>query len=382
MKYRKFGQLDWQVSALGMGCMRLPTQGDAIDEAEAIKMIRYAVDHGVNYFDTAYGYHGGQSEIVLGKALQDGYRERVILVTKLPTWRVEKYEDFDALLNEQLAKLQVDQLDLYLLHSLNQDRWIQMRDLGVIPWAEKAMAEGRFKKLGFSFHDKTPAFKYIVDDYDNWTMAQIQYNYVDIENQAGTEGLQYGAAKGLAMVIMEPILGGRLANPPKAVQEIWDQAPVKRSPVEWALQWLWDQPQVSLALSGMSTMQQLKENIASAGRSDVSHMSDQERAVVAQVREAYKELCPIPCTNCKYCMPCPSGVDIPGNFAIYNNAVMYNEADAQRRRYGRMDEAKRASQCVQCRQCEELCPQEIEISQWMPEVDAALTGAPFACKPA
>ena len=382
MKYRRFGKLGWDVSSLGFGCMRLPTKDGVVDEAEAIRIIRYAVDHSVNYFDTAYGYHGGQSEIVLGKALQDGYRQRVKLVTKLPTWMVETYEDFDRLLNEQLSKLQVDQLDLYLLHSLNKDRWIKMRDLGVIKWAEGAMADGKFQKLGFSFHDDTEGFKYIVDDYDGWAMAQIQHNYIDVENQAGTEGLQYGASKGLAMVIMEPILGGRLANPPQQVQELWDTSKVRRTPVDWALQWLWNQPEVSIALSGMSNMEQVQQNIASAGNSGVGTLNEEELTLVAEARETYSQLCPIPCTDCKYCMPCPNGVNIPRNFSTYNGAVMYNQAENARRGYQRIPEAERASECIQCRQCEDLCPQQILISEWMPEVDAALgQGAPFACRP-
>ena len=382
MKYRRFGKLGWDVSSLGFGCMRLPTKDGVVDEAEAIRIIRYAVDHSVNYFDTAYGYHGGQSEIVLGKALQDGYRQRVKLVTKLPTWMVETYEDFDRLLNEQLSKLQVNQLDLYLLHSLNKDRWIKMRDLGVIKWAEGAMADGKFQKLGFSFHDDTEGFKDIVDDYDGWAMAQIQHNYIDVENQAGTEGLQYGASKGLAMVIMEPILGGRLANPPQQVQELWDTSKVRRTPVDWALQWLWNQPEVSIALSGMSNMEQVQQNIASAGNSGVGTLNEEELTLVAEARETYSQLCPIPCTDCKYCMPCPNGVNIPRNFSTYNGAVMYNQAENARRGYQRIPGAERASECIQCRQCEDLCPQQILISEWMPEVDAALgQGAPFACRP-
>lgn len=382
MKYRHFGKLDWDASALGFGCMRLPTQDGAIDEPEAIRIIRYAIEHGVNYFDSAYGYHGGQSEVVLGKALQDGYRQRVKLVTKLPTWQVTEPADFDRLLNEQLTKLGVETLDVYLLHSLNKNSWIKMRDMGIIDWAEAAMAGGRFKAFGFSFHDNTEAFKYIVDDYAGWAMAQIQHNYIDVENQAGTEGLLYGASKGLAMVIMEPILGGRLANPPESVQALWDSASVRRSPVDWALQWLWNQPEVTVALSGMSDMEQVQQNIASAGRSGVGSLSEEELALVVRARETYEQLCPIPCTDCKYCMPCPNGVNIPRNFSAYNGAVMYNQAENARRGYQRIPEDARASACIQCRECEPLCPQSIPISEWMPEVDAALgQGGPFACRP-
>jgi uncharacterized protein len=383
MKYRQFGQLDWKVSALGFGCMRFPTVDGAIDEAEAIRMVRYAIDNGVTYFDTAEPYHGGNSEVVLGKALLDGYRDEVVLATKIPSWKVETAEDFDRFLDSQSAKLQTDYFDLYLLHSLDKKSWANMRDLGFLDWAEKRMAEGRFKRLAFSFHDDLETFKTIVDGYDNWAMAQIQYNYMNTEHQAGTEGLRYAHGKGLAVVVMEPLLGGRLANPPEPVQAAWDTAETKREGVDWALQWLWNQPEVSVALSGMSTMEQVEQNIASAEASAIDSLNADELALVERVREVYEKLSPIPCTSCKYCMPCPNEVNIPGVFGMYNTAVMYNQGEGQRGRYARMDEANRASSCIQCRLCEDLCPQHIPISEWMPEVDAALgQGAEFACKPA
>ena len=232
MQYRKFGKLDWSVSALGFGCMRLPTLGAPanIDEPEATRMLHAAIDQGVNYVDTAYPYHGGQSEFFVGRALKAGnYRDRVKLATKLPCWKVETAQDFDLLLNEQLGKLQTDHIDFYLLHGLGKERWHKMRDLGVLAWSEKAIASGRIRHLGFSFHDTYDTFQEIVDAYDRWTFCQIQYNYMDIDNQAGTRGLQYAAGKGLAVVIMEPLLGGRLVNPPAPVQSVWDAAPEKRS---------------------------------------------------------------------------------------------------------------------------------------------------------
>ncbi len=376
MKYRKFGKLDWQVSALGFGCMRLPTKdGDSskIDEPEATKMVHYAIDHGVNYVDTAYPYHGGNSELFVGRALQGGYREKVKLATKLPCWQVESAKDFDKYLNEQLQKLQTEHIDFYLLHGLNQQRWPKMRDLGVMERAEKAMEDGRIGHICFSFHDKVEVFKEIVDAYDGWTHCQIQYNYMDIENQAGTEGLRYAASKGLAVVIMEPILGGRLVDPPQPIQDLWEAAPKKRAPADWALQWLWNQPEVSVVLSGMSAMQHVEENVASAGTSGIGTLTDEELAFIGQVRTKYEELCPIPCTKCEYCLPCPNGVNIPRNFELYNEGVMYEKPDHARTGYTMwFPEPERADQCIQCRECEEKCPQGIPISEWMPVVHQVL----------
>nr|MBC7245481.1 aldo/keto reductase [Chloroflexota bacterium] len=381
MQYRKFGKLEWKVSALGFGCMRLPTKSQNpadIDEPEATRMIRYAIDHGVNYIDTAYPYHGGESEPLLGRVLRDGYRQKVKLATKLPCWLVQTAADFECYLNEQLRRLQTDRIDFYLLHSLNKQEWVKVRDLGVLAWAGKAIADGRIGYLGFSFHDDYSVFQEIVDAYDHWTFCQIQYNYMDIEHQAGTKGLHYAAAKGLAVVVMEPLLGGRLANPPEAVQQIWDSAPKKRTPADWALQWLWNQPEVSVVLSGMSTMRQVKENLVSADRSGVGILSQEELDIIARVRAKYNELCPIPCTACGYCMPCPSGVDIPRVIRQFNYGAMYGDAEAARSGYKDIPAQSRADQCTECQQCEDLCPQHIPISQWMKRIDQVLAqGRPY-----
>lgn len=375
MQYRQFGKLGWQISALGMGCMRLPASSEdrsQIDEAEAIKMIRYAVDHGVNYFDTAYPYHGGNSERVLGKALQDGYRDKIKLATKLPMWAIESADDYDRILNEQLERLQVEHIDVYLFHGLRGPRWEIVQSLNLLARAERAVADGRIGHMGFSFHDNLEMFKTIVDGYDHWAMCQIQYNYMNETHQAGTEGLEYAAAKGLAVVVMEPLLGGKLVDPPELIQVLWNTAAVKRAPVEWALDWLWHKPQVSVALSGMSSMAQLVQNVELADKARVGMLSDAELALVGRVRDKYDELCPIPCTQCRYCMPCPNGVDIPRNFATFNAGAMYNKVSEARRGYLRMPEEARASACIQCRACEELCPQEIPISEWMPLVHEVL----------
>jgi len=383
VKYRKFGRLDWKVSALGFGAMRLPVIGEdhaKIDEEEAIKMIRYAIDHGVNYVDTAYPYHGGNSEIVVGKALGDGYREKVKLATKMPTWMVKSQSDMDKCLDEQLGKLQTTHIDFYLLHGLQKERWSALRDLNVFEWAEQALADGRIKHLGFSFHDEYTVFKEIVDGYDGWTMCQIQYNYMDAEYQAGTKGLRYAASKGLAVVIMEPIAGGMLAvNPPSEVKEIWEKSEPKRTPAEWALQWVWNQPEVSVVLSGMSTMEQVVENVESAGRSGPNTLSKKELELISTVREKYHKYGFIGCTGCQYCMPCPQGVNIPGIFELYNEySTKRGDRDGQQEvvsRYGNVTPPENgAKKCVQCGQCEELCPQQLPIPRLLRNAAWAFEG--------
>ena len=367
MKYRKFGNLDWEASVLGFGAMRLPLIGqDAsdVDETEAIRMMRHAVDQGVNYIDTAYTYHDHQSEIIVGKALQDGYREKVKLATKLPSWLVEKPADFDRFLDEQLDKLQAEHIDFYLLHALNSNYWPMLRDWGIINWAENAIADGRIGHIGFSFHDEYDVFEEIVDAYDNWTFCQIQYNYMDIEYQAGTRGLEYAAEKGLAVVIMEPLRGGQLTlTVPPSVNKLWQGSAVQRTPAEWALQWIWHHPQVSVLLSGMSTMQQLTENLDSAKQSSPGILSEKELAIIEEVREEYRRLSPVPCTNCKYCLPCPNGVEIADILKHYNDAIIYDNARAPRFHYNNIPQENRAENCVECFECEEKCPQGIPIAE-------------------
>jgi predicted aldo/keto reductase-like oxidoreductase len=356
--------------------MRLPLEdpedSTAIDEERATRMVRYAIDHGVNYVDTAYPYHSGESERFVGRALQDGYREKVHLATKLPMWGVEEEGDADKILNEQLEKLQTDHVDFYLFHALNRDHWKKVEKFDLLDWAEGAKADGRIRNIGFSFHDDLDAFKMMVDAYDDWDFCQIQYNYMDINNQAGTEGLKYAASKGIAVVVMEPLLGGRLVDPPEPVQEIWDTAPTVQTPVERALRWLWDQPEVSVVLSGMSTMEHVIENVAHASRYEAGNMTAEDQALIEQTREQYNELCPIPCTKCEYCLPCAVELNIPRLFNMLNQGVMYNQLDAVRERYMNMDEEKRAEACIACHECEEKCPQSIPISDWMVHIDEIL----------
>ena len=365
MKYRSFGKLNWKVSALGFGAMRLPiicNDAARINEPEAIKMIRYAIDHGVNYVDTAYVYHGGNSETLVGKALKDGYRENVKLATKMPTWRINSREDMDKHLEEQQKRLQTD-IDFYLLHGLDKERWQKLQALNVIGWAEKKISEGRFRHLGFSFHDEYDVFKDIIDSYENWTLCQIQYNYVDSETQAGTRGLRYAASKGLAVVVMEPIGGGRLAiKPLKPIQDLWDAPQVRRTQAEWALLWVWNHPEVSTALSGMSTLQQVKENVRTASHSGTNKLTGEELSLFDQVALKYKSMGFVGCTGCRYCLPCAEGVNITEIISLYNEFYVKNMDDEVKAKYQKnITPESRAKRCVACGKCQELCPQQLPI---------------------
>jgi Predicted oxidoreductases of the aldo/keto reductase family len=359
----------------------------AIDEAQSIAMLRRAIDRGVNYLDTAYPYHDGKSEGLVGKAIRDGYREKVKLVTKMPVWLVKGASDFDRLFDEQLRRLGVERVDFYLLHSMGKDEWIRMKGLGIVEWAERKIAEGRIGGLGFSSHDVFAGIKYILDDYDRWVLCQIQYNYIDSVGEPGTKCLKYIASKGVAAVIMEGLRGGSLVDPPPSIQAIWDRAERKRGAADWGLQWLWSQPEVSLVLSGMSSMAQVEENLASAEASKVGLLDAAELGLVDEARELYKRLTAIPCTGCRYCMPCPNGVDIPRNFGIYNDGIRFDKPEKARGDYAWMATAlklgiakadERAASCVSCRACEEKCPQKILIADWMGQLRKTLgEGAPF-----
>jgi hypothetical protein len=385
MQFRDFGWIDWKVSALGFGCMRLPTTdgkplSSKIDERESIRMIRHAIDQGVNYIDTAYPYHDGRSEIVLGKVLKNGYREKVKVATKSPMWLIKRQKDFDTYLNTQLRRLKTNHIEFYLLHGLNKKIW---RDTvlkhNLLKRAENAVKDGKIGHIGFSFHDDYAAFKEIVDGYDGWEFCQIQYNYMDVTNQAGTKGLKYAASKGLAVVVMEPLLGGRLANPPAKIRKMLDGHDDKQSPADLALQWIWNQPEVSVILSGMNTMQQVKQNIKSARSSGIGSLDKRDLKFADQLRAKYKEEMPISCTKCGYCMPCPNEVDIPGNFELYNDGYIYDDVQTSRRTYERfMGKKQRASWCKQCGECEKKCPQKLPIMTLMPEVHSVLgEGMPY-----
>jgi|SRR5690554_200611 len=364
MHYRKFGKLDVEVSALGFGCMRLPTIDNDpanIDEEKAVEMIRHGIDGGINYVDTAWPYHSEKGEEMVGKALQDGYRDKVFLATKSPVYHVKEPRDFDKYLDAQLQKLQTDHIDFYLLHALTGQRWQDCKKHQVFDFIKRAQTSGKIKYIGFSFHDELPHFKEIVDGYD-WDFCQIQYNYMNEDYQAGLEGLKYAAAKGLPVIIMEPLLGGRLARAGTQLQKIWDEAPGKRSPVAWALRWLWNQPEVTLVLSGMSEMAHVDENLRTAQDAVPNSLSQEELAVVEQAKQYYLDQTQVDCTGCNYCADCPAEIKIPRLFTLYNDAHMFDEHEQTKTRYQRI--GKKGSDftaCIDCGQCEEACPQHLKI---------------------
>ena len=382
MLYRTFGKTGEKVSALGFGCMRLPVVGgapDKIDEGMAIPMVRYAIDEGVNYIDTAYPYHsaghqgGGQSEPFVAKVLKDGYRKRVNLATKLPTWLIHTRGDMDRYLNEQLQRLETDHIDFYLLHALNRDSWANVFKLGVLEFLDSAIRDGKIRYAGFSFHDNLDLFREIVDAYD-WSFCQIQYNYLDEKYQAGTAGLKYAAAKGLGITVMEPLRGGSLTNKlPQNVLEEWKKSPQRETPARLAFRWVMNHPEVSVVLSGMGTMEQVREIIRTAGGSAPGSLTPEEAAMVEFARETLQARIQVPCTGCRYCMPCPAGVDIPGHFSIYNNAFLFGSMESAKAEYGaRIAREARASSCVGCGKCEGICPQHIAIRQELKKIQAAL----------
>lgn len=370
MKYRTFGNTGLQVSALGFGCMRLPViDGDntRIDEDRAMEMIRHAIDHGVNYFDTAYPYHAesfafpGSSEPFLARALKDGYREKVFLATKLPCWLVKSREEMDQYLDEQLERLETGCIDFYLLHSLNRKTWDKLVSFDVIDFLNSARASGKIRYAGFSFHDDFEIFREIVDAYD-WNMCQILYNYYDEHFQAGRAGLEYAAGKGLAVIAMEPLRGGSLVTGlPEDARRIMQEEAQERSEVDWAFRWLWNQPGLSVVLSGMSDLEQVRENLELAGNVSDAPWTDGDKGAIGRISQVIKGLQKVNCTTCGYCMPCPEGVDIPLNFSLCNDHHMLKDKSAKTRYFGLLSESARASNCVECGLCEEKCPQQIPI---------------------
>ncbi len=374
MLYRKLGRTGLDVSALGFGCMRLPLAGagdddGAVDRPLATEILRQAIDNGVNYVDTAYTYHKGNSETFLGEALGGGYRHKVHLATKLPGWLVKTRADMDRYLDEQLARLKTGHLDCYLVHAVNKRVWPHLVANGLFAFLDGSLADGRIRHAGFSFHDELPLFKEVVDAYP-WSFCQIQYNYLDENYQAGREGLQYAAGRGLGVVVMEPLRGGRLAaaDIPPAVRRIWDRAPIRRSPAEWALRFLWDQPEISVVLSGMNAMSQVEENIRVAGQAQPGCLTPAERALIDEVKAVYRQRMKIDCTGCRYCLPCPAGVDIPGCFALFNNAHILDDVATNRIFYKvHIGPAQKASNCTGCGRCEQACPQGLPIRPLLKE---------------
>ncbi len=373
MQYRDFGRTGVTLSALGMGCMRLPVTGndpERINAPEAISLIRRAIDGGVNYIDTAWGYHGGNSEPLVAKALKDGYREKVYLATKLPCYLVNKREDMDDYLNRQLKRLETDHIDFYLLHALNAKTWKTVRDNGIFAFIEKARKEGKIRFIGFSFHDDYPVFEEILTSFD-WDLCQIQYNIIDEEFQAGQKGLRLADSRGIGVVIMEPLRGGGLTNNiPDNIRRAWKVLKPERSPADWCLSWLWDQPEVGVVLSGMTKPEHVEENLKIADRSGVHTLKKFQKDHIKKIRDMYHNRTIINCTGCGYCMPCPHGVDIPNSFQYLNLASMINNWNEGRRLYQLLvvDKGKAASQCVECGECLEKCPQHLPIPETLKTV--------------
>ena len=370
MKYRTMGKLGIESSVFGLGCMRFNGQasGDStIDEQKAISLIRKAIDGGVTYIDTAYVYLGKTSEIVLGKALQDGYRDKVTIATKMPAEAVSDRASMEALLAEELGKLQTDHIDFYLMHGINKQKWEKFKSIGAPDFFDDMKREGKIRYKCFSFHGPYDEFEYILNDWD-WDMVQIQYNFMDVDNQAGTKGLELAGSKGIPVVIMEGLMGGNLAKAPDNVQAIYDAFPVKRSPVEWAFRWLCDHPEVSVVLSGCNESAQVEDNLRIFDTVEPGIMTDEEKKLMEDVRAAYLSRTKIGCTGCRYCMPCPNGVEIPGVFSTWNNVSLYG-IDPNKDFGFRMLKQRGggADKCVECGACEAACPQHLDIIEKLKE---------------
>lgn len=375
--YRTMEKTGDKLSILGFGAMRLPQLKKKIDEDRATAQIRSAIDSGVNYVDTAFGYHSGQSEPFLGRALKDGYRDRIHLATKLPHWIAHSRTDMDKLLKAQLHHLQTDRIDYYLVHNLHLKSWQRIRDLGVVDFLEKAKADGRIHHVGFSFHGSLLDFKAIIDDHD-WEFCQIQYNILDVENQAGTKGLEYAASKGLGIIVMEPLRGGFITKRiPKEVQSVWNEAQNRKSPAEWALRWIWNRPEVTMLLSGMNDEKHIEENIRIASDTHPNSLSEPELNMIDKVRDTYLTLMKAGCTGCRYCMPCPAGVNIARCLDFLNTYSMGESRKRTQFLYtvivGNVagDTPGLASQCTACGQCLDKCPQKLNIPDLLCETAGA-----------
>ena len=377
MKYRTMGKLGIRSSAFGLGCMRFNGQasGDSvIDEQKAVSLIRRAIDGGVTYLDTAYVYLDKTSETVLGKALQDGYREKVTIATKMPMEYVHNRAEMEALLESELKKLQTDHIDFYLMHGINREKWEYFKSIGAPEFFNDMRKAGKIRYRCFSFHGPYEDFEFILNDWD-WDMVQIQFNFMDVSNQAGLKGLKLAGEKGIPVVIMEGLLGGRLASAPDNVQALYDAFPVKRSSVEWAFRWLCNHPEVSVVLSGCNEPEQIDDNLRIFDTVEPGIMDEKELQLIDNVREAYLSRTRIGCTGCRYCMPCPNGVNIPGIFSVWNRTSLYNTDPATDWDLRQIREKENgADRCVGCGACEAACPQHLSIIDSLQQAWRELNG--------
>lgn len=374
MIFRKLEKLGVQTSLLGFGCMRLPMNADqTINEAETAKMFDQAYQAGVNYYDTAYGYHDGKSEAVTGKMLKRYPRDSFFIATKLPTYMIQSLDQAKAIFEEQRQRLQMERIDFYLLHTLNSASYDRMVKLGVVDFCRQLKAEGKIRFLGFSFHDEYPVFERIINDGE-WDFCQIQYNYRDQRLQAGTRGYELAAKKGVPVVVMEPLKGGALATLSPDISELFRKVTPGASDASFALRWLADHSNVKVILSGMSTPEQMADNLKTFEKD--APLSQAERDAITEVAHRLDSRVKIGCTGCRYCMPCPHGVNIPGNFDIWNQYGMYGGIPNLKGTWQHFfAEDTKASHCVQCRECEAKCPQHLPIVESLQKLQAELDTA-------
>ncbi|MCI8692549.1 MAG: aldo/keto reductase [Lachnospiraceae bacterium] len=376
MEKRKMENLGIETSLLGFGCMRFPVTAEGkIDEPLAEQMMDKAIAAGVNYIDTAYPYHGGESETFVGKVLSKYDRSSFYLATKLPCWNVKEKEDVMKLFEEQLGKLQTDYIDFYLMHALNKDSFHRMAEMGVVEILEGLKAEGRIRYLGFSFHDGYEAFEEILN-YRDWDFCQIQLNYMDAESQAGLKGYRLTEEKKIPLVIMEPVKGGSLAAFADDITEKFRSLDPEASAASFALRWVGSLPNVKVILSGMSTMEQVEDNLKTF--SEFKPLSEEEKETIDGIVALINSRVQNGCTGCGYCMPCPAGVDIPGNFRVWNTYHMYQNYNMVKGSWERnLGDAKQAKNCVKCGKCEKACPQKLHIREDLAKVQADLEKKEF-----
>ncbi|MBD5495570.1 MAG: aldo/keto reductase [Lachnospiraceae bacterium] len=378
MKYRpdRYGN---QISQLGYGCMRFSKKGNSIDYEKAEKEVLLAIEKGVNYFDTAYIYPG--SEECLGRILDENKcRDKIYIATKLPQYIIRSAAAIDKTFNEELSRLRTDHIDYYLMHMFTDyAEWEHLKELGIEDWIKRKKEEGSIHNIGFSYHGDTEMFLKILDAYD-WDFCQIQYNYLDEHTQAGKKGLQAAAGKGIPVIIMEPLRGGKLVNLPDKAKEILASDSNGYTPAELGLRWLWNQPEVSCVLSGMNSEDMVNENIRIASEAEPRHLTEEDMEIVEQIKQVIREREKVGCTGCRYCMPCPKGVDIPGNFYYYNLMYMEKKTSARvefAQNMGLRKEPGFASQCIECGKCEQHCPQHINIREKLKEADRNLRPLPY-----